>query len=109
MVGMFIHIVYPVRYVLQFYFYNVVYCIEQVSKEEVDSLATQFQESPDSSVSHVYPVIPMCMISIHADADTSLYLEYEVPVEGIVETKTIFIMRSISIESMHQCEILFDL
>ena len=64
-------------------------------------LATQFQESPDSSVSHVYPVLPMCMVSIRADADTSLCLEYEVPVEGIVETKTIFLMRSVASESMH--------
>ena len=50
----------------------------------------------------------MCMVSIHADPDTSLYLEYEVPVEGIVETKTIFIMRSIAIEGMHQFEFLFE-
>ena len=87
----------------------IVYYIEQVSKEEIDLLATQFQESPDSPVLHVYPVIPMCMVSIHADADTSLCLEYQVPVEGIVETKTIFIMRSIANESMHQSELLFDL
>ena len=82
---------------------------EQFSKRSIDLLATQFKESPDSSVLHVYPVIPMCMVSIHADADTSLCLEYQVPVEGIVETKTIFIMRSIANESMHQSELLFDL
>ena len=64
-------------------------------------LATQFQESPDSSVLHVYPVIPMCTVSIHADTDNSLCLEYQVPVEGIVEAKTIFIMRSKASESMH--------
>ena len=84
------------------------YYIEQISKEEIDLLATQFQESTDNSVLHVYPDIPMCMVSIHADPDTSLYLEYEVPVEGIVETKTIFIMRSIAIEGMHQFEFLFE-
>ena len=66
-------------------------------------LATQSQESPDSSI---YPTIPMCMVSIHADADTSLCLEYAVPVEGIIGTKTIFIMRSISSEGMHQSEFL---
>ena len=84
---------------------------EQISKTSIDLLATQFQESPDSSVLHVYPVIPMCMISIHADADadTSLRLRYAVAVEGIVEIKTIFIMRSIAIEGMHRSEILFDL
>ena len=77
---------------------------EQISKTSIDLLATQFKESPDSSVLHVYPVIPMCMVSIHADADTSLRLRYAVPVEGIVEIKTIFIMRSIAIEGMHQSE-----
>ena len=51
----------------------------------------------------------MCMVSIHTDADTSLRLRYPVPVEGIVEIKTIFIMRSIAIEGMHQSEFLFDL
>ena len=79
---------------------------EQISKTSIDLLATQFQVSPDSSVLHVYPVIPMCMISIHADTDTVLRLRYAVPVEGIVEIKTIFIMRSIAIEGMHQSEIL---
>ena len=96
---------------MSYYFISImliVYYIEQVSKEEIDLLATQFQESPDNSVLHVYPVIPKCMVSIYADADTSLCLEYQVPVEGIVETKTIFIMRSIAIEGMHQFEFLFE-
>ena len=81
---------------------------EQISKTSIDKLATQFQESPDSPILHVYPDIPMCMVSIYADADTSLRLRYAVPVEGIVEIKTIFIMRSIAIEGMHQSEFLFD-
>ena len=50
----------------------------------------------------------MCMVSIYADADTSLRLRYGVRVEGIVEIKTIFIMRSIAIEGMHQSQFLFD-
>ena len=48
----------------------------------IDLLATQFQESPDNSVLHVYPVIPMCMVSIHADADTSLHLSMLFQLKG---------------------------
>ena len=62
---------------------------------------TKFKESPDSSVLHVYPVIPMCMVSIHADTDNSPCLEYQVPIERIVEAKRIFIMRSKANESTH--------
>ena len=42
-----------------------------------------------------YPDIPMCLISLYCDDDTATPLRYDVPVEGIKEDKTIFIMRHV--------------
>ena len=51
------------------------------------------QESTDSSDVHIYPDIPMCMVSLNGDEVTSGQLRYPAAVEGIVEKKIIFITR----------------
>ena len=68
----------------------------QISKEEIDLLGTQeltLQGPPETPDTQVYPDIPMRMISLYCDEDITTRLRYEVPVEGINENKTIFIMR----------------
>ena len=53
----------------------------------------QLQETTNSSYVHIYPDIPMCMVSLNADDVNSGQLRYATTIEGIVEKKTIFITR----------------
>ena len=53
------------------------------------------QGPPETPDTQVYPDIPMCMISLYCDEDITTRLRYGVPVEGINEKKTIFIMRHV--------------
>ena len=55
----------------------------------------QLQGPPETPDTQVYPDIPMCLISLYCDDDATTRLRYGVPVEGIDDKKTIFIMRHV--------------
>ena len=84
------------RFVYLFFIIIILINNLQISKEEIDLLGTQemtLQGPPETPDTQVYPDIPMCMISLYCDEDITTRLRYGVPVEGINEKKTIFIMR----------------
>ena len=69
--------------------------IEQISKEEIDLLATRdftIQDSPND-LDFQYPDLPSCMVSLFADDDAVNHLDYGVTVEGTTEDRKIFIIR----------------
>ena len=65
---------------------------EQISREDIDLLDTHELHVPLQGQPET-PDIPMCMISLYVDDNTAAPLCYGVPVDGINEEKTIFIMR----------------
>ena len=92
---MYAHIAYLVRWAVRVSPWNYLsldFIYEQISREDIDLLDTHELHVPLQGQPET-PDIPMCMISLYVDDNTAAPLCYGVPVDGINEEKTIFIMR----------------
>ena len=59
----------------------------------IDLLGTERLQSEEMHGSSFYPNLAMCKVNILASNDASDDFNYEVPVEGIIEKRTIHIKR----------------
>ena len=70
--------------------------ISQISKYDIDLLGTQqlqIEETQNDSDPLIYLDLPMCKIGVVASKGASRDFNYQVPVKGIIEKKTIIIQR----------------
>ena len=76
-----------------------IYEFSQITQEDIDALSTQELRVQAHEEERVYPDIPMCIVSVFAEDDAAPHIQYSVKVEGIVEKKTVNIVRWLQRES----------
>ena len=74
----------------------LIFFLQQIAKEDIDLLGSQQLKSKkkhSDSDPLIYPDLPMCKVNIFASDGASCDFHHEVPVEGIIEEKSVVIQR----------------